>query len=56
MEDHVLLYKLDSIDRFHAMNLSEFSRVLGDVVQPQSQIARNTGFIADWQYVGSIEN
>ncbi|MBO9382386.1 MAG: HNH endonuclease [Roseiflexus sp.] len=50
LEDHVLLFKVDSASELRNMDPKDFSRHLRDTIIPQVQIARNMGFPTDWEY------
>jgi len=50
LEDHILLFKVDSASELQNMDLQDFSQHLRDTIIPQVQIARNMGFLTDWEY------
>jgi len=50
LEDHFLLFKVDSASKLQKMDFQDFSQHLRDTIIPQVQIARNMGFLTDWEY------
>ena len=53
LEDHVMLFRMQSAEEVCALPYDVFKRLLQDTIAPQIQIARNMGFTAGWSYLRS---
>jgi hypothetical protein len=50
LEDHVLLFKVETITDLQTMTFPRFRDMLHEAIAPQLQIAANMGFSTGWRY------
>jgi hypothetical protein len=50
LEDYVLIFRVSSIQDLRTIQIDNFCGILRDTIAPQVQVAKNMGFVADWQY------
>jgi len=51
LEDHILLFRVNSTNELQSLSFQDFRQRLYDAIAPQFQIATNMGFPINWSYV-----